>query len=71
LLDPARALLVAAVDLERLAGVGQPAPGAQPLLLRLGASTTIGNYLLPSRVATLLAVNPQAQVDLRIGNSAD
>lgn len=71
LLDPARALLVAAADLERLAGVGQIASGAQLLLLRLGASTTIGNYLLPSRVATLLADNPQAQVDLRIGNSAD
>lgn len=71
LLDPARALLVAAADLERLAGVGQVASGAQRLLLRLAASTTIGNYLLPSRVATLLADNPQAQVDLRIGNSAD
>ena len=71
LLDPARALLIAAVDLERLAGVGQVGPGALPLLLRLGASTTIGNYLLPSRVAALLADNPQAQVDLRIGNSAD
>lgn len=71
LLDPARALLAAAVDLERLAGVGQIQAGAQPLLLRLGASTTIGNYLLPTRVAALLADNPQAQVDLRIGNSAD
>ncbi|MCS4279714.1 LysR family transcriptional regulator [Stenotrophomonas rhizophila] len=71
LLDPARALLVAAADLERLAGVGQSNAGVVPLLLRLGASTTIGNYLLPSRVAALLADNPQAQVDLRIGNSAD
>ena len=71
LLDPARALLAAAVDLERLAGVGQIQAGTQPLLLRLGASTTIGNYLLPTRVAALLADNPQAQVDLRIGNSAD
>lgn len=71
LLDPARALLVAAADLERLAGAGQSNAGALPLLLRLGASTTIGNYLLPPRVAVLLADNPQAQVDLRIGNSAD
>jgi len=71
LLDPARALLVAAADLERLAGAGQSSAGVLPLLLRLGASTTIGNYLLPSRVAALLADNPQAQVDLRIGNSAD
>lgn len=71
LLDPARALLVTAADLERLAGAGQSNAGVLPLLLRLGASTTIGNYLLPSRVAALLADNPQAQVDLRIGNSAD
>ncbi|MBU2049406.1 MAG: LysR family transcriptional regulator [Gammaproteobacteria bacterium] len=69
--DPARALLVTAADLERLAGAGQSNAGVLPLLLRLGASTTIGNYLLPSRVAALLADNPQAQVDLRIGNSAD
>lgn len=71
LLDPARALLVAAADLERLAGAGQSSAGVLPLLLRVGASTTIGNYLLPSCVAALLADNPQAQVDLRIGNSAD
>lgn len=72
LLDPARALLVAADALETMAGVGRPGgAGAMPLQLRIGASTTIGNYLLPARVAALLADNPQAQVDLRIGNSAD
>lgn len=72
LLDPARALLVAAADLEALAGVGQShAAGGAPLQLRIGASTTIGNYLLPHRVAALLAGHPHAQVDLRIGNSAD
>lgn len=72
LLDPARALLVAAADLETVAGVGQDHRLDQvPLQLRIGASTTIGNYLLPARVAVLLADNPLAQVDLRIGNSAD
>ncbi len=72
LLMPARALLLAAADLERAAGVGQGSDAvAVPLHLRLGASTTIGNYLLPTRVAALLARHPQAQVDLRIGNSAD
>ncbi|MBD3827210.1 MULTISPECIES: LysR family transcriptional regulator [Stenotrophomonas] len=72
LLDPARALLVAAADLEQLAGVGRAgAAGPLPLQLRIGASTTIGNYLLPQRVAALLAANPQAEVDLRIGNSAE
>lgn len=72
LLDPARALLVAATELEGQAGVGQAGvAGARPLHLRIGASTTIGNYLLPGRVAAVLADHPQAQVDLQIGNSAD
>jgi DNA-binding transcriptional LysR family regulator len=72
LLAPARALLVAAAELETQAGVGRAHDsGRLPLRLRIGASTTIGNYLLPTRIATLLAANPQADVDLRIGNSAD
>ncbi|MGH8038191.1 MAG: LysR family transcriptional regulator [Stenotrophomonas sp.] len=72
LLDPARALLDAAAALETQAGVGRAHdPHRLPLRLRIGASTTIGNYLLPARIATLLAANPQAEVDLRIGNSAD
>jgi DNA-binding transcriptional LysR family regulator len=74
LLDPARALLVAAAELETQAGVGRahdPSRLLLPLRLRIGASTTIGNYLLPARIATLLAANPQAEVDLRIGNSAE
>jgi hypothetical protein len=36
----------------------------------LAASTTIGNYLLPPRIAELLRQAPQAEVDLRIDNSA-
>ncbi|WP_422509846.1 LysR family transcriptional regulator [Stenotrophomonas sp. GZD-301] len=72
LLDPARALLVAAAELEALAGVGRPHdPDRLPLRVRIGASTTIGNYLLPQRIAALLAANPLAEVDLRIGNSAE
>lgn len=72
LLGPARALLVGATELEAMAGIGREAgAGGPPLHLRIGASTTIGNYLLPARVASLLAGNPLAQVDLRIGNSAD
>ena len=72
LLDPARALLVAATELETQAGVGTAgSAGTPPLDLRIGASTTIGNYLLPGRVAALLATHPQARVDLRIGNSAE
>jgi DNA-binding transcriptional LysR family regulator len=72
LLDPARALLVAAAELEMQAGVGRAYdPNRLPLRVRIGASTTIGNYLLPARIASLLAANAQAEVDLRIGNSAD
>lgn len=64
LLDPARALLLAASTLEQRAE-------ARPLQLRIAASTTIGNYLLPARVAALQAVQPHTRVDLHIGNSAD
>ncbi|WP_329846124.1 LysR substrate-binding domain-containing protein [Stenotrophomonas sepilia] len=70
LLEPARTLLVNAADLERqLAAGGDPSQGA-PLRLVLAASTTIGNYLLPPRIAELLRHAPQAEVDLRIDNSA-
>ncbi|WP_258223968.1 LysR family transcriptional regulator, partial [Stenotrophomonas sp. HMWF003] len=72
LLDPARGLLAAASDLEAMAGAGRPASATGvPLQLRIGASTTIGNYLLPGRVAGLLADQPHVDVDLRIGNSAE
>lgn len=64
LLDPARALLLAASTLEQSAE-------ARPLQLRIAASTTIGNYLLPARVAALQALQPKTRVDLHIGNSAD
>ncbi len=64
LLDPARALLLAASSLEQSAE-------ARPLQLRIAASTTIGNYLLPARVAALQALQPRTRVDLQIGNSAD
>lgn len=72
LLDPARGLLAASADLEAMAGAGRPASATGvPLQLRIGASTTIGNYLLPARVAALLADQPHVDVDLRIGNSAE
>jgi DNA-binding transcriptional LysR family regulator len=71
LLDPVRALLRAAGDLEAVAGVGLADDAPRPLRLRIGASTTIGNYLLPARVAALLATQPQSRVDLWIGNSAE
>jgi DNA-binding transcriptional LysR family regulator len=39
--------------------------------LRLFASTTIGNYLLPALIAGFSRVNSSAVVDLRIGNTMD
>lgn len=71
LLEPARELLHAAADIERRFGVGQGGAARMPVQLRVGASTTIGNYLLPQRMAALLAGNRHAQVDLRIGNSRE
>jgi len=62
LLPKARALLATVVDIER-----HHAPA--PVYWRIAASTTIGNYLLPARLAALRQANPQAQVDLVIGNT--
>lgn len=70
LLEPARALLVNAADLERQLAAGGDAAQGAPLRLVVAASTTIGNYLLPPRIAELLRQAPQAEVDLRIDNSA-
>ena len=39
--------------------------------LRLFASTTIGNYLLPGLIASFRAINASAIVDLRIANTSD
>jgi len=68
LLDPARALLDDAAQIEhRFGGAqdGRPLPAR----VRLGASTTIGNYLMPQRMAQCLAQWPAMEVSLRIGNT--
>ena len=65
----ARALLVGMDDIERRFRLGGAA-GA-PVRWRVGASTTIGNYLLPSRIADLREGNGQAHVDLLIGNTRE
>jgi DNA-binding transcriptional LysR family regulator len=39
--------------------------------LKLFASTTIGNYVLPALIASFRAVNASAIVNLRIGNTSD
>ena len=70
LLPQARAVLDGAAGIEREFGLGG-APGAAgaPSLLRVGASTTIGNYLLPSLVAGWRRVRPDAHVDVQIANT--
>jgi DNA-binding transcriptional LysR family regulator len=64
LLPRARALLDAAHGVEQLFD------GAAASL-RLGASTTIANYLLPSWLARFRAAHPDAWVELEVANTRD
>jgi len=64
-LSRARAVIDGASDIEREFGGGT---AVTPL--RVGASTTIGNYLLPTLIASYLAQHPEAQVDVRVENTA-
>ena len=71
LLPQARAVLDGAAGIEREFGLGgAPGEAATPSLLRVGASTTIGNYLLPTLVARWQRARPQAHVDVAIANTA-
>jgi DNA-binding transcriptional LysR family regulator len=69
LLPEARALLAGMADIERRFSIGWE--GRAPVRWRVGASTTIGNYLMPARIADLLEINGQAHVDLVIGNTRE
>jgi DNA-binding transcriptional LysR family regulator len=69
LLPQARALLDGAAAIEREFGVGATAAGPAPSLLRLGASTPIGNYLLPTLVADWQRAQPGAQVEVQVANT--
>lgn len=71
LLSPARALLDAALEIEHSFGVGTGNAGPVPSRIRLGASTTIGNYLMPAKIARLLNDHPHACVEMRIGNTQE
>ena len=71
LLPQARAVLDGAAGIERDFGIAPDArTAAVPSLLRVGASTTIGNYLLPTLVAEWRRARPDAQVDVAIANTA-
>ncbi len=69
LLPEARTLLAGMADIERRFSTGRET--AAPVRWRVGASTTIGNYLMAGRIADLLEANPQAHVDLVIGNTRE
>ncbi len=79
LLPQARALLDGARDVEtafRLVGNDRnPSAATTPIRLKLAASTTIGNYLLPDLVAGFsaeaLAPRVDARVDVQIGNTRE
>ena len=65
LLPRAQALLEQASDLQRLFGA------AHQVTLRVAASFTIGEYVLPSLVARWTRLHPENPVRVRIGNTAD
>jgi DNA-binding transcriptional LysR family regulator len=62
LLPQARALLDRADDLQGLLA-------GEALSLRLGASTTIANYLVPAQLAAFRRDHPDARVALTVGNT--
>ena len=66
-LAQARALLGAAQDLEAIFG-GAETTGTR---LRVAASTTIGNYLLPALVARYQRQWPATAIEVDIGNTRD
>ena len=69
-LPQARAVLDGAAGIERDFGLhGRSLATAPPSRLRVGASTTIGNYLLPTLVAQWRRAHPQAHVDVQIANT--
>jgi len=65
LLPRAQALLDEAAQVEALFGSEHAAS------LRVAASFTIGEYLLPELVSTWTRTHPASQVQLRIGNTSD
>ncbi|MBC7735088.1 MAG: LysR family transcriptional regulator [Bacteriovorax sp.] len=83
LLPQARALLDGARGIESQFGVGGTADKGTgtgvgvglgvgiATHLRVGASTTIGNYLLPALVASYLRTSPTTGIDVIVGNTSD
>ena len=68
LLPQARRLVEGAQALEARFTQGD---GVEPFRLQIGASTTIGNYVLPPLIASFLQGHPAGRLELRIGNTGD
>ena len=68
LLPLALGVLDGAQNIEQTFAAGGVNPAAD---LKLYASTTIGNYILPSLLSSFRAQVPAAQLDVRIGNTLD
>jgi DNA-binding transcriptional LysR family regulator len=73
LLPQARALLDGAQDIEDQFDIGHASDSTRALAtrLRVGASTTIGNYLLPALVASYLQQWPATGVEVSIANTSE
>ncbi|HEY5365425.1 MAG TPA: LysR family transcriptional regulator [Casimicrobiaceae bacterium] len=68
LLPNAQSLLQSAAAIEAEFGSGS---GSTAYQLRLGASTTIANYILPRVVARFCKRYPRAHVEIHVGNTSD
>lgn len=66
LLEPAQEILRHVTNFENLLKESEREPRG---LLRIGASTTIGNYLLPSLIARFSGLYPGARASLQVGNT--
>lgn len=71
LVPQARAVLDSAQEIEGQFGFGNSGHATEPLAtrLRVSASTTIGNYVLPALVAGYLKSWPAVAIDVVIGNT--
>jgi DNA-binding transcriptional LysR family regulator len=66
LLEPAQEILRNVANFENLLEESDREPRG---ILRIGASTTIGNYLLPSLIARFSRLYPRAKASLQVGNT--
>lgn len=73
LLPHARTVLDAAQNIEEMfrTDLNSAHANVPAARLRIGASTTIGNYLLPALIASYEKTWPGARIDLSIGNTQD